>query len=301
MNHVHAPRRRSLSRIVAAVAALEIWLALEVWLVGLVGLASALPADGARRGAAPPASGASPAAAPGQILLVVSPSWDSPIGTLRRFERTRDAGGAGGLGPQRFRPVGAPIPVSLGRAGLAWRSDEGAPAPPLPGPRKREGDGRAPAGALALGDAWGYAAAAPPGTRLAYHAMTAEDRCVDDPAAPAYNQLLKAPPQPGDGGPPWASAEVLRRGDDLYRYLIVVRYNMDRPRPGAGSCIFIHLHSAPGAPTAGCTAMAEEDLRLLLRWLDPARRPLLVQLPAPALAAALPTYGLADLARLVAP
>jgi hypothetical protein len=42
------------------------------------------------------------------------------------------------------------------------------------------------------------------------------------------------------------------------------------------SCIW----RGPGQPTVGCTAMPQADLELLLGWLDPKRKPLLVQLPA---------------------
>ena len=80
----------------------------------------------------PDAAGAaevSPVAAAQQLLLVVTPTWDSPTGTLQRFEREsrsgsavvgreRRSGSAGG-----WRPVGAAIAVSVGRKGLAWRSE----------------------------------------------------------------------------------------------------------------------------------------------------------------------------------
>jgi L,D-peptidoglycan transpeptidase YkuD (ErfK/YbiS/YcfS/YnhG family) len=41
----------------------------------------------------------------------------------------------------------------------------------------------------------------------------------------------------------------------------------------------MHIRSRPGAPTVGCTAFAEDDIRRILRWLDPRARPVLVQLP----------------------
>jgi D-alanyl-D-alanine dipeptidase len=42
----------------------------------------------------------------------------------------------------------------------------------------------------------------------------------------------------------------------------------------------MHIWRGPGQPTVGCTAMAQADLESLLGWLDPERKPLLVQLPA---------------------
>ena len=64
--------------------------------------------------------------------------------------------------------------------------------------------------------------------------------------------------------------------DGLYRWGIVVGHNPAN-QPGAGSCIFIHLWRGPGQPTAGCTAMSEENLPRILAWLDPALDPRLVQ------------------------
>ena len=46
---------------------------------------------------------------------------------------------------------------------------------------------------------------------------------------------------------------------------------------GAGSCIFLHIWSAPAASTVGCTALALSSLRALVAWLDDETR--LVQLP----------------------
>jgi D-alanyl-D-alanine dipeptidase len=204
----------------------------------------------------------------GQLLLVTAASWDSPRGQLVRLVRPDPT--------QRFVRVGAPLPVWLGRHGLAWRSDAGAPEPPVPGPRKREGDGRSPAGILPIGEMWGYAPAPPSGVRLTYHQAGPRDRCVDDAQASEYGRLTLAPPS---GPPPWRSAEELRLPTEHYRYLAVLRYNMDRPLPGAGSCIFLHVAPAPEGPTAGCTALREGDLLTVLRWLDPAKRPLLVQVP----------------------
>ncbi|MEJ2489338.1 MAG: hypothetical protein P8Y50_06050 [Sulfurovaceae bacterium] len=46
--------------------------------------------------------------------------------------------------------------------------------------------------------------------------------------------------------------------------------------PLKGSCIFLHIKSIP---TMGCTAMSEEAMLELLKWLDPAKAPILIQAP----------------------
>ena len=212
-----------------------------------------------------------------QVLVVITPGWDAPRGTAQRFARRSPA--------TPFFPVGRPLPAWLGRSGLAWRGDAQAAAPPPgspAGPRKQEGDGRSPAGILELGALWGYARQAPAGVRLPYQTAGERDRCVDDPSSPYYNQLTQ---EPVDRPPPWRSAESLRLPTDHYKHLVVMGYNTRSPRPGAGSCIFLHVAPLPGGPTAGCTALGEADLLTVLRWLDPARHPVILQLPAPAVAA----------------
>ncbi len=71
----------------------------------------------------------------------------------------------------------------------------------------------------------------------------------------------------------------MRRKDDRYRLVVWVGHNDAPVVPGGGSCIFLHLRSGPDATTSGCTAFEPEPMERLLRWLDPAARPVLVQLP----------------------
>jgi D-alanyl-D-alanine dipeptidase len=225
----------------------------------------------------------------GQILLVTTPGWNTAQGRLQRFERRDGA----------WVPVGIPLPVWLGHAGLAWRSDDGAPVPPAPGPTKREGDGRSPAGVLTFGGMWGYAPKAPEGVRFPYRASTECDRCVDDPEDADYGRVLHldSPKAPVT----WRSAEYLRLNTEHYRYLVVIHYNDLRPLKGAGSCIFLHVAPPPGQGTAGCTALAVDDLLALLRWMDPAQNPLLVQVPEPLLEAARAAWNLPAELRSAAP
>jgi L,D-peptidoglycan transpeptidase YkuD (ErfK/YbiS/YcfS/YnhG family) len=198
-----------------------------------------------------PAAFAKPPRTPRTLITVVTADWTATSGELRRF--ARDDG-------ERWRAVGEPVPVVVGKAGLAWPSD------------KREGDGRAPAGRLALGVATGYDDA-PAGTKLRYFKADAALRCVDDPTSPRYNTLATAP---ATGAPPWASDEKMRRDDELYRLTIFVRHNLLRT-PRRGSCIFLHVWRDAGTPTVGCTAMALPALRDLVTWVDSSTE--LVQLP----------------------
>lgn len=200
-----------------------------------------------------------------QLLLCLSPGWDAPSGHLQCFERR--AGNA-------WQPVGAEIPVALGRSGMAWGRGL---HPPAGGLEKREGDGRAPAGVFAITALFGYAdaSALPAPPRLPYHRARPDLKCVDDPASTHYNRIVDGSAQPRD----WASCEDMLRQDGRYELGAVVAHNCTPPEPGAGSCIFLHVWESPVTPTAGCTAMALEPMRDIALWLDGARAPLLVQLP----------------------
>ncbi len=200
-----------------------------------------------------------------QMVLSVSAGWDGTRSLLLAFERPS--------AQEPWVPVGAPIEASLGRTGLAW--GRGLHPAGLPGPEKREGDGKSPAGVFDLRLVTGYAKVPPAGTRMPYREATATLRCVDDARSSRYNQLVDEAKAKMD----WSSAEDMRRRDDLYRLVVWVGHNDAPVVPGGGSCIFLHLRSGREATTAGCTAFEPEPMERLLRWLDPTARPVLVQLP----------------------
>jgi L,D-peptidoglycan transpeptidase YkuD (ErfK/YbiS/YcfS/YnhG family) len=200
-----------------------------------------------------------------QCLVVVAPDWNSKTGELRAFERIGNA----------WKMRGNTIPVVLGKNGLAWglglvsTNNE-------PGPRKIEGDNRVPAGIFPLGPAFGYAPArSARWIKLGYMPLTKETEGVDDPYSRYYNQLVERSKVPRVD---WHSSEQMRRADKLYKWGIFVAHN-PTATPGAGSCIFMHIWRNSAAATAGCTAMPEQDLVGLLRWLDPKAHPILVQMP----------------------
>ena len=203
-----------------------------------------------------------------QLVLVTTPGWDAAEGTLRAFERN---GGA-------WREVSPAIPVTIGRSGAAWGL--GLHDNPADGPRKQEGDGRSPAGVFAIGTAFGYAGNAD--TALPYAPMGAGDYCIDVPDSPLYNRIVDSSEVGADAVA--GSTEPMRRdlhadGDQRYRLGFVIEHN-PAARPGAGSCIFAHLWKSPQDATTGCTAMAPPAMQRLLGWLDPARHPVFVLLPA---------------------
>ena len=60
--------------------------------------------------------------------------------------------------------------------------------------------------------------------------------------------------------------EKLKRKDYKYDLLIPIKYNFNKPITGKGSCIFIHL-TIDYKPTAGCVALREKDLLIMLKLI----------------------------------
>jgi D-alanyl-D-alanine dipeptidase len=202
-----------------------------------------------------------------QLVVVTTPAWDSTAGTMRRYTRVRPS--------LAWRAVGAPVRVVVGRTGLAWGADTLGRG--TRDPRKREGDGRAPAGMFPLDTAFGFAPAIDASwVRLPYMELRDGTECVDDTASVHYNKVVDRAAVPTVD---WTSAEPMRRIDQ-YRLGVIVGYNANPTRRGRGSCIFLHIWAGPTTPTAGCTAFPATEVESLVRWLDPRRRPVLVQLPA---------------------
>ncbi|MCM0082148.1 L,D-transpeptidase family protein [Geomonas sp. Red32] len=134
--------------------------------------------------------------------------------------------------------------------------------------RKREGDMRTPSGVFPLERTFGYQPSLD--SKMPYRQVTGEDVWVDDVNADDYNRPAKK------GETRANSFEKLKLRNDLYRYLLVVEYNTRPVVKGMGSAIFFHTWAGPGIATSGCIAMPQEQLMRLLRWLDPAKRPVAV-------------------------
>jgi len=214
-----------------------------------------------------------------QMIVVTTSDWNAVEGRLRRYERTTEHA--------TWRPVGAPISIVVGRNGLGWgigvTPTDGAKVRNAADPVKKEGDGKSPAGVLALGTAFGYAPEPLRGLKMPYLSLTSSIECVDDPGSKHYNRIVDR----SVVSPDWNSSEHMRDAGESYRWGVVVDHNgalasgTNPTEPGGGSCVFLHIWHSHDAGTAGCTAMPQTDLETLLTWLDPARKPVLVQLPEP--------------------
>jgi D-alanyl-D-alanine dipeptidase len=166
----------------------------------------------------------------------------------------------------------------VGRNGLGWAqtSSSAVLANPVDpnAPVKKEGDGRSPAGIFPLTSSFGYAAQPQPGLKLPYIALTPTVECVDDTASSFYNRIVNR----ATLTPDWHSSEQMASAGEAYRWGAVIDFNPSGLR-GAGSCVFLHIWAGQGVGTSGCTAMPENQLIDILVWLDPSRKPVIVELP----------------------
>ncbi|MEG3630840.1 hypothetical protein [Streptomyces poriticola] len=149
-----------------------------------------------------------------------------------------------------WHAVGGPWPAHNGLRG--WTHDHHA------------GDLRTPIGVFGLHDAGGRLP--DPGSRLPY-----------------------------DQDPDFAISGTGHLGEPLegsFDHVVAVDYNrlpgttpLDRTRPlGAGRGGGIWIHVDHGGPTNACLTLRRDDMRTLLRTLDPAREPVVVMGPGPELA-----------------
>jgi L,D-peptidoglycan transpeptidase YkuD (ErfK/YbiS/YcfS/YnhG family) len=178
-----------------------------------------------------------------RLVLVTTRSMDTELATLQLFTR-RSA-------KMPWKRMSAAEPAVVGKAGLGWgypflNFKEGEE------PEKVEGDNRTPAGFFRIGRSFGFGPSRRPGY---IEVKSGETVCVEDPSSPFYNRITKR----SDVG----SVEADDMGSSpLYRRGLFVEYPSDR-ESRRGSCIFIHIWSAPDIGTAGCVGLPEARVRAL--------------------------------------
>jgi L,D-peptidoglycan transpeptidase YkuD (ErfK/YbiS/YcfS/YnhG family) len=140
------------------------------------------------------------------------------------------------LGGRTFR-------VALGRGGM--RRD------------KQEGDGATPVGVLPLRRVLYRADRGPaPDCAVPIEPIAPTDGWCDDPSHVDYNRQVRVPHE--------GRCEELWRADGLYDLVAVLGWNDAPVVLGRGSAIFLHVARGDYAPTAGCVALAPDDLRRVL-------------------------------------
>ena len=97
----------------------------------------------------------------------------------------------------------------------------------------------------------------PPRCAVPVEPIAPNDGWCDDLAHPAYNQQITLPFP--------ARHEPLWRADAIYDIAGVLGWNVLPIIPGHGSAIFLHVATPDFSPTAGCIALAIDDLRICLQ------------------------------------
>lgn len=199
-----------------------------------------------------------------QLITVVANDLQSTNGHLWLLERDH--------AEATWQSVHRPIPVTLGRGGLALAQEfQSVTSLTKNLPLKREGDQRSPLGIFRIPFAFGSDPA--PKTTMPYEIMTPHHAGIDDPHSRNYNQIVD---RRKINVIDWSSHENMLPSGGSYELALFVDYNANHI-PHAGSCIFIHIWLKPGEPTSGCTAMSKSDLLWLLSQLHPHRHPHLLQ------------------------
>lgn len=207
-----------------------------------------------------------------QVLRVSNYSWSDSQAILQRFEKQQGI----------WKQVAAPIPVQVGRNGMAW--GRGLHNIKNLSQFKQEGDGKAPAGIFKLASSFGYSSVALSQQTYPYRTATPNDYYIDDSESKDYNRWVHiAPPSENTPKMYWKSYEKMRRDDARYELGIEVEHNKNPILAGAGSAIFIHVWKDKNSSTAGCTAMSKVNMAIILRWLKQDKHPVLVQVPSQAL------------------
>ncbi|MGP0690366.1 SH3 domain-containing protein [Priestia aryabhattai] len=176
-----------------------------------------------------------------QVILVTADNYDTKSAKIQTFEKVD------GNWKQVLTANGV-----LGQKGFSLS--------------KKEGDMESPTGKYTIGTAFGRYEN--PGTKLPYRKITSNDVWVDDSKSSLYNTWQQ---KPANGR--WASAENM--DIPAYDYGFVINYNESRT-PGKGSAIFFHVGTNY---TAGCTATSKEQVVSILKWLNPEKKPVIIQSP----------------------
>src|SRR6202140_4564835 len=146
---------------------------------------------------------------------------------------------------------GRTVPVALGRGGIMAN--------------KREGDGGTLRGTFRPRQLWWRADRHPrPRTFLSVRAIGPEDAWCEEPSSRHYNKPVRL--ERSGGG------DRLRRGDQLYDFVVEIDHNRAPRIKGRGSAVFLHLAREDFAPTAGCVSMTKLAMLRFLQRLGPGRK-----------------------------
>ena len=203
-----------------------------------------------------------------QAVVVTTQDWSAIQGAGQLFERKNIS--------SDWKAAGKSFPVVVGKNGMAW--SDGLNELPSDTGRllmKTEGDGKSPAGIFNFSSAFGTIERSDK-IKLSYTKLDEWTECVDDVKSSNYNRIVN---RNQVGNFDWKSSEKMLEIGAQYDLGVFVEHNSEK-QAGGGSCIFLHIWKDSSSGTAGCTAMARENMETVLYWLDAKKNPVLIQLPA---------------------
>ncbi|GAA2197249.1 L,D-transpeptidase family protein [Streptomyces bangladeshensis] len=178
-----------------------------------------------------------------QLIVAQAPDTKATTGTVTWWDLRDGAWVRAGSAPARF-----------GAGGL------------VDGDTRVQGTDTTPTGLYDLPFAFGIEPA-PAGTAVEYRAVRESSWWCQDNDSRSYNRWVD--PLPADCRA--AESEHLVDFREQYAHALVIGFNYDRPVRGRGAGIFLHVNGQ-GA-TAGCVSVPEDDMRRILRWAEPGRKP----------------------------
>ncbi len=199
-----------------------------------------------------------------QVIVVTTRSWNTSYAKLQTWQQTQ----AG-----EWTRVVAPIQARVGWNGVRREAN------------RQQNTGTTPAGTFALPR--GFGLAKPSGVDLPYRLVDQNDYWPYDPTDPkTYNVLQPHRVKHAKWRTDWAERLASYRAQ--YRYAVVLDYNLpstitwrngqriarDTADTSAGGGIFLHVNGS-GA-TAGCISIPRDQMRRVLKWLDPSLDPVIV-------------------------
>jgi L,D-peptidoglycan transpeptidase YkuD (ErfK/YbiS/YcfS/YnhG family) len=176
-----------------------------------------------------------------QLILVTTPSKGTSQATVQTFDKQSN-----GKWVQRLNINGI-----IGKSGFVSNFNESS-----------EGS---PTGKFTITEAFGRKAN--PGTKLKYKRLTSDSVWVDNPKSQYYNTLQSIKK---------THEQSEKMYIPQYDYGFVINYNTKRI-PGKGSAVFFHIQK--GNYTLGCTAVSEQNVINILKWLDPKKNPVIIETP----------------------
>ena len=200
-----------------------------------------------------------------QVIVVTAANTRTSYAKVRAYEKGPDG---------TWTTVLDATPARLGYSGS------------VKGSARRQGTGKTPIGTFSIVTTFGRLA--DPGTRMPYVKFDRNDAWTYNPQSPSTYNLF----QTADRS--WRSfgdnVEWLWRYGSQYNYVAVLDYNLPKGevRTGAdgvrraenpadttkGGGIFLHVSN--GKVTAGCIAIPEAEMAKVMRWIDPAKQPVVV-------------------------